>query len=100
MTKDQRELLRRVDKRFKYHRDTLDALGMDIDIADLAALLSLCAELGGAKDRAEFYREHAELLAMCKTCITKSDQVYRPDRRHPWDDARWAEEWKKREMEG
>lgn len=50
---------------------------------ELFALLSLCAELGG-----ELYRVHHGSSAFCshsnKECLD-------------WDDARWAEEWRKRE---
>ena len=60
---------------------------------DVKALLSLCAELGGAKDRAEFPEAHyvGARGGMCLGC---------PDPRHSWTPEQWAEEWKKREMEG
>ena len=79
ITEDQRGLLRRVATRIE------DPLGLPIWLEDIAALLSLCANLGGAKDRAEHILELDEfgVQGLCERC--------------GWTPEQWAEEWKKRE---
>ena len=80
LTPDQRDLLRRVAER----------IGADQDSADIEDLLSLCANLCGAKDRAEWKLQHGWPFSKfhCLGC---------DDPHHAWDDARWVAEWKKRE---
>lgn len=84
MTKDQRDLLRRMTEREK--EDLLCRAD------DVKALLSLICELGGAKDRAEFKLAHYSTRAFCEQCAPGTDP------RHFWTPEQWIEEWKKREM--
>lgn len=94
LPKDQRDLLRRL-------RATVDDSYRQLGHDDRAALLDFCANLGGAKDRAEFFWKHAfDLLGRPEIYCTACVEAKEADPRHAWDDARWVEEWKKREMEG
>ena len=95
MTPAQRDLLRRLQREI----GEADPEWADYLLDDLAALLALIADLGGAKLRAEFERDVAEIGA---TLVDSEEPAapLRGDPRHHWTDSQWAAEWRKREMEG
>ena len=90
LTTEQRKILRRVADLLAPFEPG-DTGYQVLTPGELFALLSLCAELGGAKDRAEWKEYHWVNKEFC-LCDQQD--------KHDWDDARWVEEWKKREMEG